>query len=402
VTEWRPRAYVIAVSQFLSSVAFSCSLSFVPLFVQTLGVTGLDRIALWSGFLDTASGIAMALSSPVWGLISDRYGRKPIVLRGMWGCTLVFGAVLLARDVQHLLLIFLLKGLVSGIRPAATSLMASVTPDQNRGNTFGFLELAASGGMALGPVVGGIVAQLYGHRFTYVLSSLLFASAGSLVTILVREEYRAPAPAKTSTGVKAASILGGLKGSGQMGLVLLIIFLVRSGRTVLKPVLPLLVQSLEAGEGRVAISTGVVVGVTQLFTAMAAVRMGSVGDRIGHKTTATISTLLASVLCLLQSMAQDTPQLIVVRAGLGMCLGGVLPSTNALLALSVPSERLGMVYGLLATVYAAGNLLGPLLGAGITAALGLSQPFVLSSVLLTVAGLIVWARIREGAAVNFS
>lgn len=396
MTNRKSSRYIISLAQFVSSLAFSCSLTFIPLFVRTLGVTELNRIAMWSAVLDTASGLVMALSSPLWGMVSDRRGRKPIVLRGMWGSTVVFAAVLLAKDVEQLLTIFVLKGLFSGIQPAAASLMASVTTEQDRGKTFGLLELAASGGMALGPVLGGFVAESFGYRSTYALSSILFALAGTLVAIMAGDTHHPAARSQrkaSSVGV-GTSVLGVLRGSGQPGLVLLVMFLVRCGRAVIKPVLPLLVQSLQGGEGMVAISTGTVVGVTQFFTALAAVKLGRVGDRVGHRNIATLSALLASALYFLQFIVRDTLTLILVRTGLGVALGGVLPATNALLASSVPPDRQGVGYGLLATIFACGNMLGPLLGAGVAAGFGLSQPFILSGVFLATAGLVIWVGFR--------
>lgn len=389
MSRWQSKVYITSLSQFLTALAFSCSLTFVPLFVQTLGVTGLDRIALWSGLLSAASGVSMALSSPLWGLISDRYGRKLIVLRGMWGSALLFGAVLLASNVQQLLVISFIQGLFSGIVPALTSLVASISPEEKMGGSFGLLEVAVSAGMAIGPVLGGFVAQLFGYRSTYALSSILFALAGVLVTALIREEYEAPASWQPlSSGGRISQVLWVLRGSDKVGVVLLVILLIRFGRASLAPVLPLLVQSLQTSGHMVAVSTGAVIGVTELFIALAAVGMGRIGDKMGYVASLTLSAWAATSFYLLQPLAGDTLMLILVRAGLGICLAGVMPSAYALLSLAAPPGRQGTAYGLVATVFAIGNTVGPLMGAGITAAFGLSQPFFLAGALFASVGLI--------------
>lgn len=395
MTHWKSKAYIISLSHFLAALGFGCSLPFVPLFVQTLGVTGLDRIAVWSGLLSTARGVTMALSSPLWGLISDRHGRKLIVIRGMWGCALFFGAVLLASNVQQLLVIFLIQGLFSGILPASTSLMASISPKENVGGSFGLLQMAMSGGIAGGTVLGGFVADLFGYRSTYALSSILFALAGVLVTTLIKEEYGALASRKplVSDG-RMSQILLISRGSGQLGVVLLVMLLVQCARASLSPVLPLLVQSLQTSGRMVAANTGAVIGVTELFIALAAVVTGRIGDKIGYRASLILSTLAAIFFYLLQPLTSYTLMLILVRAGLGICLAGVMPSANALLSLTTPPERLGTAYGLVATIFAIGNLLGPLLGAGITAAFGLSLPFFVASSLFAGAGLITWVGIK--------
>ena len=83
--EWRRNLWAMWVAQTLSIVGFSFTTPFTPLFLRELGIENQSDIILWSGAMNAGSAIVMAVTAPLWGAIADRYGRKPMVLRAMFG-----------------------------------------------------------------------------------------------------------------------------------------------------------------------------------------------------------------------------------------------------------------------------------------------------------------------------
>src|ERR1700681_5078807 len=86
---WERTAWICAATQFFTLVGFGLGLPFLPMYVQALGVTERAEVAVWSGVLSGSAALTMAVLAPVWGILADRYGRKPMLVRAMLG-----GAVL--------------------------------------------------------------------------------------------------------------------------------------------------------------------------------------------------------------------------------------------------------------------------------------------------------------------
>ncbi|WP_045233744.1 MFS transporter, partial [Deinococcus pimensis] len=107
---WRTTLWVMVASQVISQLAFSLALPFLPLYIQELGVRSPETAALWAGASATASGLAMAFVSPIWGRLADRLGRKLMVLRATFAGVLVVGAMGLVGGPLALFALRLLQG----------------------------------------------------------------------------------------------------------------------------------------------------------------------------------------------------------------------------------------------------------------------------------------------------
>ncbi|MGD9315847.1 MAG: MFS transporter, partial [Anaerolineae bacterium] len=82
---WKRNLYVIWIAELVAIAGFAVIFPFVPYFVQELGVTELHQVELWSGILFATQAVTMAIFAPIWGSVADRYGRKLMVQRAMFG-----------------------------------------------------------------------------------------------------------------------------------------------------------------------------------------------------------------------------------------------------------------------------------------------------------------------------
>src|ERR1700674_3808667 len=80
---WERTAWICATTQFFTLVGFGLGLPFLPMYVQALGVTERAQVAVWSGVLSGSAALTMAVVAPIWGVLSDRYGRKPMLIRAL-------------------------------------------------------------------------------------------------------------------------------------------------------------------------------------------------------------------------------------------------------------------------------------------------------------------------------
>ena len=99
-----------------------------------------SELDLWTAAVASVSGFSMAVASPIWGVLGDRYGRKPMLLRSMVGGALTVGLIYFARSPTDLLILRFLQGATSGTVAAATALVAVETPRNRVGWALGVVD----------------------------------------------------------------------------------------------------------------------------------------------------------------------------------------------------------------------------------------------------------------------
>src|SRR5207244_8053918 len=112
---WRRNLAALWFAEFMAIFGFSFAFPFLSIFLnKDLGVhTGTD-LYLWTAASASASGIAMAVASPIWGILGDRYGRKPMLIRSMLGGAITVGIIYFAQNPAELVVLRLLQRATSG------------------------------------------------------------------------------------------------------------------------------------------------------------------------------------------------------------------------------------------------------------------------------------------------
>src|SRR5918997_4366430 len=178
---------VLLISQLLATTAFMFVVPFMPLYVQQLGVPDAETAAAWAGFIKGASGATMALVAPLWGRLSDRLGRKLMLLRATLAAVVVVGSMGFVAGPWQLLGLRLLQGTLTGTVPAATALVASTAPEEKAGWRLGALQTVIFVAAGVGPALGGISADATGLRASFFVASALLAVSAVLILFGVRE-----------------------------------------------------------------------------------------------------------------------------------------------------------------------------------------------------------------------
>ena len=154
------------------------------------------------------------------------------------------------------------------------------------------------------------------------------------------------------------------------------------------PILPLFVLGLIANPERVNSFTGLVIGTASAATAIFAVFLGRLGDRVGHRRILIFSFLFCGVFFYLQSLVAAGWQLLVLQALVGVSLGGIVPGIGALLAKYTQRGEEGAVYGLDNAIVSGARALGPMLGVGVAMWLGFRAVFVSAALLYLAAAIL--------------
>ena len=375
---WKRTLAVMVGAQFTSSLGLSFIFPILPFYIQGLRSSTNLSIEALAGLVFSVQALTMAIASPFWGVIADRYGRKPMVMRAMLGGAVVSGLLGFAGSVEQVIALRALQGTLTGVVAAASALVAAVCPRDRMGYAMGWLQVGLWGGHAAGPVLGGILSDLAGFRVTFLVTAGLLALSGVSVWLGVQEPF-VRAEHLPPGGLTFLRDWRRVLTTGRIAVTLLQRFLLAVGRSTMGPVLPLFVLALAPASGRAGTFTGVIVGAEFAVSTLTAVSLGRLGDRVGHARVAFASAVFATVFYIPQALAQDVWQLLVLHAVTGVALGGLIPSLSALLARQSRAGDEGCAYGIDSSVAAAGRAVGPLLGAACAVWFSLRVAFLATS-----------------------
>jgi DHA1 family multidrug resistance protein-like MFS transporter len=394
---WKRNLYIIWVAELVAIAGFGVMGSFLPYYVQDLGVTDLAQVELWSGALFASQAITMTIFAPIWGSLADRYGRKIMVERAMFSGAVVLAAMGFVHNVQQLVLLRAVQGCLTGTVAAAMTLVAGSAPRERSGYALGLLQTAVWAGASIGPLLGGVIADSWGYRATFWVTGGLLFIAGLLVWRYIEEEF---VPPVRSQGSPAGGFWTGLRwvfhDRSLLGLFS-IRFIARAATILMGPVLPLFIQSLVPMATRIASLAGLVSGASAATSAVGAVTLGRAGDRIGYRRVLLACTAGVAVVFVPQFFVTTPWQLLLLQAAMGLVMSGVLASISALMANLAPEGRQGAVYGVDASVVSMASAVGPMLGASVAASFGLRAPFLLAAGAFFLAAGLGWAWVPRPA-----
>jgi len=386
---WRRNLYAAWLAQILSITGFGFVLPFVPFYIQELGVTDPDQLRLWTGILSSAPALSMAVMAPVWGLVADRWGKKLMLLRAMLFGSIILSLLSITRSVQAVLVLRICQGLFTGTITASAALIATGTPRERLGSALGLLSSSTFIGISIGPAVGGLVAELFGYRVSFLIGGGMLAIGFVFVLFLVRESGAAEDSQETTTGIKHE---GGsrtvLVSTGMLGLFALVLVL-RFVRSLPAPFLPLYVQEMRGQLAGSASTTGAISAARGLVTAVAAVTLTRYGDRHSKLVVVGVLLLISGVASLPLFFARNIWTFSGILVVATFFLGGVEPLVQAELSSRVSPARRGLLFGIQTAVSNVGWFAAPLVGTLVSIRFGIRHIFLTLTISLFITVLIV-------------
>ena len=377
---WQRNLWVIVVVEVLAILAFQAGFILIPYYIQEMGITDIKAVGAWTGAYQSVGAIGFAISTPIWGILGDRYGRKPMLLRAMIATSLVLGLTGLVRSPVQLLVIRALQGFFTGTPAAASALVATGTPRDRMAFALGMVQTALFVGSSLGPMMGGYVADAYGYRAVFYVSSLIVFICIFAVLLLVTEPAESAAVAARA---RAESPISAFRSIVSIrGVAMLITFTLVGNLTfgLVGPVLPIFIQQLVTNPDRLASTAGTISGVAAFSAAVAALVIGRLSDAIGHRKILLVCGAGLGLTYIPQAVARTALFLGTVRMVQGLFQGGISPSSSALLVHRVSKERAGAALGLSTSASGVGFALGPLLGAAMLAVTSAPVVFLVAGV----------------------
>ena len=335
--------------------------------------------------------VSWGASPGIWGNLADRFGRKLMIQRASYGGAILLLIMAFVRSAEELVLVRTIQGLVTGVLAANNALVAAITPRKRSGYAMGVLQMALGVGIAIGPMMGGAIADSLGYRAAFYVTAALLLFAGLIVTFGIKE----PPRNEKDTRSKSTNFFQEWKyifRTRGVSITFLLRFLTQLGRMMVIAILAFFARELIQNEAQLNSTVGLMIGISAGAATLSAIYLGKLGDRIGHKKILFASTLVSGLVYLPQASVNVVWQLVVLQALAGVALGGIIPSIAALLANYVSSGHEGAVYGLDNSINAAGRSVAPLIGGMIAGWLGLRATFLSTGVVFLLTAIIsfIW------------
>ena len=379
-SRWQVTLWAMVGIQFIMTMSFSFLSPIMPLFLPELGVHTEAGIDLWSGILNGSTSFVAAFTSPLWGRLADRYGRKPMLIRSSCAIAVFTAFMGLSLTVWQFFAARALMGVFAGFSSTAMALVASQVPEQRLGYALGWLSTGQLVGSLVGPVIGGLLADVTGsYRVPFYCTSAVTFAAVFLVWRGVHERFVRPGAHRRRSGLRGLALMIGAAGVLPLFFVL---FMAQFGTRAVQPLVTVFVQELLGPRPDLATLGGLAFSVTGLAGMVAVPLLGKHSDEIGYRRVLLICLLGATLTSLPQGFAQSYWVFALERFGVGLFIGGILPTANALIGRMVPRSDRGTVYGMTASASFLGNSLGPLTGGAIAASFGLRWVFLITAALL--------------------
>ena len=392
--QWQRTLWAMVGIQFIMTAAFSMLTPIMPLFLPVLGVASPSAVALWAGVLAGTTSFVAAFASPLWGRLADRHGRKLMLLRSSIAVG-VFAALMgAAMNVWQIFACRALMGVFAGFSSTAIALVASQAPEQRLGFALGWLSTGQLVGSLVGPLIGGFLADATGsYRIPFYCTAATIAVSTGFVWFGVRERFVLTAQARGGRAL-LSGLIAVARSPGLLALFFVLLMTQFGARTV-QPVVTLFVKELLGDRPDLATLSGIAFSITGLANIVATPFLGNKSDKIGYRRVLLIALLGAGLTTLPQAFAGSYWAFTAQRFAVGLFIGGILPTANALVGRLVPREQRGTVYGITASAMFLGNSLGPLSGGAVAAAFGLRWVFLVTAAVLLANLIWVYYRVPE-------
>jgi DHA1 family multidrug resistance protein-like MFS transporter len=268
------------------------------------------------------------------------------------------------------------------VASAGNAMVASIAPRDRIGYAMGVLQTASWSGVAVGPIVGGILADTFGYRMAFTVTGVLLMIGGFIVTLGIKEKFTPVTRTKGQGGILA----GWKRILARPGIsdTFMARFTSNLARGLLVPILPLFIPIVLHGQGAIGTFTGLVIGVSSATGTIAAIVLGNLGDRTGHRRILIISALVAAASYIPMAFVTEGWQLLLLNALSGIATGGLMPAPSALLVRYTAEEEVGSAFGLDNSVMSAARAAAPLLAVGTVSLLGYQAVFFLGALIFLI------------------
>jgi DHA1 family tetracycline resistance protein-like MFS transporter len=366
---------IVFITVFIDLLGFGIIIPLMPFYAETFGGT-----ALTVGLLMTSFSLMQFVFAPFWGHLSDRIGRRPVILIGLFGSAVSYLLFGLATSLGLLFAARIAAGIAGANIPTAQAYMADVTTGEDRAKGMGLVGAAFGLGFIFGPAIGGFLSQ-WGYQ-----APSFFASGLSLANFIAAWFFLPESRPRADRDAARASRLDLLRYAATrraLPQLMVIYFIVVTSFASFETTFALFSErrfSFSASTiGYVFAFVGVVLSLIQ------GVVVGRVVPRVGEHRVVPAAIVVLTVGLALVPLAESVTVLLVACGLLALGMGFHSPSIMALISRRVDANMQGGVLGLTQSLASLARVVGPAWGGWLYDRYGTVTPYVSAAVLMGIA-----------------
>ncbi len=362
---------------FMNLVGFGIMVPLLPFYAQSF-----DAPAWQIALLFSAYSLGAFFGEPFWGRMSDRIGRKPILISTVTGTCLCYAAMAFAPNIYIAFLVRVLGGLASGNASVIQAYIADVTPPAYRSGRMGMLGAAFNVGFIVGPAIGGLLARpeagTIGFQIPLLTASALCAGSAIGVLLFVRESR---ARVETSGAQPSRwAMLGFAATHPVISRLILVTFASGFAFTGIEATFGLWSQArFDWGPREI----GIVFGVTAAISALCqATLTGPLSRAFGEAPMLAAGMAVTALASFLQIFSTGMAMTVALMALSAVASSVAFPNATALISRAIDPEHQGQIFGLNNAAGAIARVVGPLCASIGFAGLSINAPFVLAALIV--------------------
>lgn len=391
----KPAVLFILVTIVIDAMGIGLIIPVMPDLFQEVGAGDLGTAALWGGILSTSFAMMQFLFGPVIGGLSDRFGRRPVLLLSLVVMSLDYLVMAVAGSIWLLLLGRTIGGITAATQSTANAYMADISAPEDRAANFGLIGAAFGAGFVLGPLVGGLLAE-FGTRAPFYAAAALSGLNALFGYIVLKETL--PATNRRRFDWRRANPLGSFRHLSRLaglGPLLVVFFIYQVAFAVYPAVWSFF------GKERFGWDPATIGLSLALFGIMLAIVQGGlirpVLRVLGERGTVIYGHIVD--ICAFVALAFVTSGAVaLVLVPLAALAAVITPALQGIMSKSIGPDAQGELQGALSSLTALAMMLSPLMMTGTFAAFTKADaalylpgaPFVLSALLVGIALLVFW------------
>ena len=347
----------ILINVVIDSMGIGLILPVMPNLIQEVEGAGLGAAAVWGGVLATIFALMQFLFGPTIGSLSDRYGRRPVLLVSLFVMALDYLLMAVAQTIWLLILGRIIGGITAATQATSAAYMADISEPEEKAANFGLIGAAFGVGFLLGPLIGGALAEFGTRAPFYAAAALAFLNCAFGYFVLpetVDDRIRRPLLWRRANPFGAFKSIGSLPGLGKL---MIIIFVYAVAFFVYPGVWTYFgAERFDWGPGMIGLSFGIFgIGIAIVQGVLIRPILRAIGERRAVIYGLSIDVLAFVLLGFVTNgwVALALTPLTALGSIAGPALQGIMSRTAA-------DDQQGELQGTLASINAVATIIAPL------------------------------------------
>lgn len=374
---WKKNLLFVWLSQLLSLAGFAFAMPFIAVYIRdTWGITGEKELGVWMAAFNFFGMLSFCISTPIWGILADRYGRKLMLLRAYYADAVIFPCFLLAPNPYWLIAARFIASAFTGTVSASQTIVVTTTPKEHHGFALGLLMSAIWTGNLIGLAAGGFVVQYCGYTIAFITCGAMYFIGGLLAHIFVVDNFQPEEASETKESVLQS--MSGL--SLGVWLIFGLIVITAVARKFDEPYIPLMVECIHGPE-KTAMHTGWISALAALGGMISGALIGKLCDLYSPKRITVPALLASGVTMAMQGLAMSLIGYAGWRFLHYVAAGGLEAIYLSILSKVTPANRQGAVFGLSSSLRMGGILIATVISGFIIYYLGVRAIYLSAGVI---------------------